>query len=445
MFPPLPCVASDSFDRAGNESPVSLYGNWTAITGLGNMKFTSASSEAGVSTAATACGMAYTGGFNASKASNSWPVWGNDQWAGGVIGTLTNTGSAAYLFVRIAGNTYYQLSLTSPAGSSETHTLYSVVNGVPTSIGTFTATIAAATDFWMLSVQGTTINVYQNTTSVLTVTDNTISSGVPGFGGYSASGTTRIHWYGFAAGTTVSATIPTFTQAFEDTFNRANESPLNPTNWYSVGVQGPGQLPTYDNLEVLSDACTTTTSVQDDGQATLLALAASQDQFLQVTTQNWPQYVAFAMYARCGQPYIDPAYTCYVSSVFDVTIGYAFSSLSIYNLDSSGSGFNYDFLGILPIISNSGDVFAWAAVGQTNGFLYCLQNGNLLFMQPTNLNPQDGIDQPYSGVVGLQLSTENSPPNPGDISIINFITGPAGLGGGGGTNGFGLLRLLGVN
>ena len=67
-----------------------------------------------------------------------------------------------------------------------------------------------------------------------------------------------------------------FTPIVSDNFQRANESPLNPAHWHSVGG-----LPTNDQLEILNDVCTTTVQVQADGQATYIDDSLPNDQYIE--------------------------------------------------------------------------------------------------------------------------------------------------------------------
>jgi hypothetical protein len=412
MFPPFPVVASDglfpySYGNRATESPISYFGNWQAISGLGTMDFNASAGCAQPTQSATASGCAYIGGFLASGAAIKWPVWDADQFATLLFDTL-NANSAYYLFARLTGNNYYQLVLN----ASNSHVLYRVVGGVPTSIGTFTTTLNS-TDSWTLAAIGTTISVYQNTTLIKAVTDSTIVSGVPGMGGYGASASTDSQIGNFNAGSIASAPyllVPSFT----DSFQRANESPLSDGGkWLTVG--------SGDVLEILSDECTTTTSASANGAATYTG-TLSNTQYGGCTVQTWQDNVVLYFYLRSGASLL-PSYVVAISASGVNSIPYA--SFGVYSNNIDGSVFNCYLTSIMPIVVSEGDQFVAGIFGTgKNGFLYVLQNGNLIFVEPIGLNAAEGTaEQSESGTVGLQLYDTLESPAPGDVGVINFIAG----------------------
>ena len=70
----------------------------------------------------------------------------------------------------------------------------------------------------------------------------------------------------------------TYNTLFEDDFQRANESPLNPSNYFEVG----GGLPHNDVLQLVNHVCTTTVQVEDDGTAIIKPIGQQQNGFIQV-------------------------------------------------------------------------------------------------------------------------------------------------------------------
>jgi len=69
----------------------------------------------------------------------------------------------------------------------------------------------------------------------------------------------------------------TFTPIVTDTFQRGNESPLDPTKW-----QMNGGLPVNDQLCIVNDEATTTIQFQADGQGTYIDDSLPNDQYIEV-------------------------------------------------------------------------------------------------------------------------------------------------------------------
>ena len=125
-------------------------------------------------------------------------TWPNDQWAQVTLGVVNADGgfqgNGPCVRRSASAYTYYRLIVN--ANNWEVNR---VVAGAYTQIGTGTSG-AATGDVWYLGVQGTTLTVKQNgsTVSSGTITDSGISSGDAGIG-YSSTDTTAT-LTGFAGG-----------------------------------------------------------------------------------------------------------------------------------------------------------------------------------------------------------------------------------------------------
>lgn len=129
----------------------------------------------------------------------------------------------------------------------------------------------------------------------------------------------------FAQATQAQTYTYTFTPQYTLPCTGANQAPLDPTKWYSVGVDGPGQLPMYDELEVASAVCTTSIQVTHDGQGSLLAAAgvSKTSQYLGFTVAKVfvaNESAAF-IYLKSGEPWLAPSLNVSISGSTGVPNG----------------------------------------------------------------------------------------------------------------------------
>jgi carboxypeptidase family protein len=142
-----------------------------------------------------------------------------------------------------------------------------------------------------------------------------------------------------------------FTTLGSDTFNRANENPLDPTNWQNV---------TSDGLQIVSDeAVATATGVNN---ISVWKAALPDDQFAQATV--------FIDAGEFNIGFINARFTSLSNSGYAVNLINFSPSSQFIELDSSSSIL---FSNSGPF--NAGDEFIVAAVGTT---IYLFQNGTQL-------------------------------------------------------------------
>jgi hypothetical protein len=198
-----------------------------------------------------------------------------------------------------------------------------------------------------------------------------------------------------------STTTYTFTPQYTEACTGANTKPL-PSPWVSVGDGDDGQLPTYDELEVLSGACTTTVEVQDDGQAVLSSAAG-------VSTTN--QYITYTIesltgdddsvvwtYLRSG-PFLSPSYTLAIYG----SLGSGKASWDVNEFETSGT--LYDWGAHTGLTLAKGDTITFAVDGTTGhspaGEWYVFHNGVLLGSGELSAPGLSEIID--SGTVGIQI------------------------------------------
>lgn len=202
-----------------------------------------------------------------------------------------------------------------------------------------------------------------------------------------------------------------FTPVFTDTFLRANESPLNPTNWHSVSG-----LPTNDQLQVLNNKCATTVTVQDDGQATVIA-ALPNDQYCECKITNFTATGSVVIYVRAGVD-LAPNYTLTLGGPFNNPT----ANYSITQVDVSGGTIIHTWADTIPITFQVNDVVRFAIIGSyPTGKLYFFQNNNLIFTGNLGDSPS-GL---ASGRSGLQLASFAAVPVTTDAEVINYVAGSA--------------------
>jgi hypothetical protein len=182
-----PQLAIDTFQRA-NENPLSGGGNWT---NLGN-NFQLLNKQASPTV---------LGSF--SDATYSGVSWSANQYNEAVLGAQSGTTPQMDLIVRYNGSVDYDLLWQLAAGTSQTVTL----NAAGSPIGTFTAT-PRLLDVWRLEANGTTINVYQNGTKMLTRTSSAVASGNPYIQARNGTANGQSGWSAWEGGNPTAAALP---------------------------------------------------------------------------------------------------------------------------------------------------------------------------------------------------------------------------------------------
>jgi hypothetical protein len=135
-----------------------------------------------------------TGGFAEAPNANQWTA---SEWVGNqfppnqafavTVAKMTDASSLIALFIDLdttGSHNYYQMLLHGPTGTSQTHQLYKYINGTPTLLGSFTATIQPG-DFWQISDYNNYVEAWQNGVDKLAVHDTALTGGTVGFGMYS--------------------------------------------------------------------------------------------------------------------------------------------------------------------------------------------------------------------------------------------------------------------
>jgi hypothetical protein len=224
---------SDNFTRA-NENPLSGGGNWAAFgTGLGATAGKIVSNLVETTANGTIAAAIFSG-------PGSWPS--NDQYSTVTMQALTGvTNNTIRACVRVqSGSAFTNYSLENDVAVG--FRIVKWVAGVATVLVTQSAIAVTPGDTMTLAVVGTKLYGYYNGVLKFTAADSALSSGYPGFSLYAGTvgGAEISAWVG---GTATVATVTqnftasacstnlNFTTTVSDTFTRANESPLNPTNW----------------------------------------------------------------------------------------------------------------------------------------------------------------------------------------------------------------------
>jgi hypothetical protein len=175
-------IASDNFQRT-NELPLSNNGNWVTPVGFTPLQLiiTGAVQPTALKVPSAAI-----------WADINWPA---NQYSQITIGNGGVKGDKNYLIVLATASTqtYYELELDGPSGTQEGQTVWKLVNGAGSVVGSFQATVNTG-DVWQMVAGTTCCTVTQNGLTRFTSSDSTIKTGVPGFGMYalSASGENRI-------------------------------------------------------------------------------------------------------------------------------------------------------------------------------------------------------------------------------------------------------------
>jgi hypothetical protein len=180
---------------------------------------------------------------------------------------------------------------------------------------------------------------------------------------------------------------PALTPIGSDSFNRANENPLNSTNWSDISILGGG-------LQIISDQCVPT---QNSAQlAEFFNTSAPNDQFSQATLAAIQSNSYVSLFCR------------YQGG----------SSLAGYELKLRAGSARIQFfegtsLGSVSDTTHVNDIYALAVVGTT---LYAIKNGTSVLSV---------TDSTYSsGSTGLGLDSVSTVT---DTAVINFVMGSASL------------------
>jgi hypothetical protein len=217
--------------------------------------------------------------------------------------------------------------------------------------------------------------------------------------------------------------MPSFTQLTADTFQRANEVPLNPAVWPSA----QGYLPAADELEILNNECTTTILHSNDGKSSNAAIdwTAITDQWCEVELKEMANG-SVDLYLRAGTPgLLQPCYDFYFAAAGFGTPG----ALLVQHIAADGATVTHIWVetGVTPgaptPVFNQGDKLRVGIVGDaTSGQLFVYQNGILLFQGALS---DDAANVTLSGHPGMQLVAFT--PASGDIGVINFAAGSMSL------------------
>src|SRR5271168_558974 len=87
--------------------------------------------------------------------------------------------------------------------------------------------------------------------------------------------------------------LPTFVTLFSDNFNRANENPLNPTNYQTIDG-----LPGGDQLQIISDTCRSTVGVDNEGTANVIAIPQQTDCWASIKASHFTSAADYGILLR---------------------------------------------------------------------------------------------------------------------------------------------------
>lgn len=223
-------VTSDSFNRSNSPT---LGSNWTPLLGTND----GALQIVGGQVQSTALGPAigkemYYGGL----------TWGADQYSEVKTVMATGNGYAGPAVRMTSNDTHYACVVyNTGAGNASVSILLDVAGTYSVLANTAIATVNPG-DVVRCSIQGTAITMTDQTTSstLLSVTDNTISSGYPGL--VNMAGSTSVTNYTLANWDAGDIAAPkTLQQVASDNFNRPNALSLGP-NWHVGPSHGPIQI-----------------------------------------------------------------------------------------------------------------------------------------------------------------------------------------------------------
>ena len=197
-----------------------------------------------------------------------------------------------------------------------------------------------------------------------------------------------------------------YTPIATDTFQRANESPLNPANWFQVNANS-------DVLAIVGNKCVTTNTHDADGGAQYIGAATPDDQYVQAQLVNFTANGLLYLYIRSGT-LGNPGLYFAVQGPFNDNTQAAFD---VYQSNDTGSDIVHFWIQGQPIVIQPNDVFRFGAQGGAGGSWYLLQNGvqiatGLLSDAPTVLT---------SGLTAMTLTDADLVQS--DVGVINFEMG----------------------
>ena len=200
----------------------------------------------------------------------------------------------------------------------------------------------------------------------------------------------------------------TFTQLGADTFNRANENPLNPTNWLAMVS---GQYAGFP-MQIVSNQCTETNALGSMNLWVGSAIPADQYCEFKITQLNtFDDYVTLLL-RNSHDTNFGAAYEFNIFGPFGASAGYDIAQIS-----SDGTNVDYDWYPAnVTITINAGDVFRFAVVGQGSGRWYLYQNGTLIDSKPLS-------DSGAAGVVASGRTGVQAQGGIGTNGFTNFATG----------------------
>jgi hypothetical protein len=218
-----------------------------------------------------------------------------------------------------------------------------------------------------------------------------------------------------------------FTQVGADSFQRADESPLNPTNWTNL-------FGGADCLEIVSDTCVIALTADQDGGGQFLATPGlGPDQYAELSIKDLTADGGGSVYLRWapGGTFNDNLATYR----FSISGPFNDSSVSVFSVDetnANGSGIVYTWIpdpGVAVTIAPN-DVFSFGVIGTkaSGGQLYVFQNRELIWMGNLADDPTAGLT---SGVTGIQLFSSAETQGQFDIGVVNFACGQISQSGGG--------------
>ena len=183
------------------ENPLSDGGNFTTTSGLSALRVPS-SGVCEPSVTGVGCGAYWVG--KAVQVGDSWPA---DHYTEMTVLTELGVNDIFVPSVRnsLVAQTYYQANVQSGA----TLGLYKTIAGMTTLLGTGTAVVISDGDVIRLSISGTSLVLTQNGTLIASVSDSSISSGVPGLELFNSTAIADTQISLWAAGANQAAT-PTF-------------------------------------------------------------------------------------------------------------------------------------------------------------------------------------------------------------------------------------------
>jgi hypothetical protein len=375
-------TATDTFNRP-NENPLNP-AHWTTPSGFAPMEVFSDS----------CCGSSNT---ETNLALYTGIEFAAEQYAEFKTNTYsTFTAPSVFsLGVRVdpTGQTGWFLQATLNTDNTHTIELVSVRSDGSTVLASITKLNVLGT--YRIAVVGQTAYAYLNGALIGSGTDpDGNASGAPAIQTQLNDQVSEaIRGVNFAAGT-ISTEFLNLVPTFDDTFNRANENPLNPTNWGSLSSP-------YHNLKIVSDQAEATTSNAFSAQ--YLLTPAPNDQYVQAEISAITNADLFLLLGR----YDTVGLNGYVLQATNSELGPSVPAI-ILSQDIGGGTFA-NISTYFPESVSEGDVFAMAFVGSQ---VLVLHNNEVVINFTNTLFT--------SGNVGLGI-------NPGATitsgGMVNFETG----------------------